>query len=181
MIRRAATVSLAALVLGLALPACGSSADTSGSSVPAAATGAGAVPARPKAGRVGLKRVGGFETPVYVTAAPGFPRLLFVVEQGGRIVVLDHGKHLGSPFLDLSDDISTGGERGLLSVAFPPDYRQRKRFYVYYTDPAGNIRIDEFQRATPTRADPDSRREVIVVPHPVNSNHNGGQLQFLGQ
>jgi glucose/arabinose dehydrogenase len=157
MIRRGITaVPLAALVLGLALPACGSSAET-----------------------VGLKKVGNFEAPVYVTAAPGFPRLLFVVEQGGRIVVLDGGKRLGRPFLDLSGAISSGGERGLLSVAFPPDYAESKRFYVYYTDPAGNIRIDEFQRATPTRADPGSRRKVIVVPHPVNSNHNGGQLQFL--
>ena len=181
MIRRAGTVALAALVLGLALPACGSSADTSGSGAAATAAETGASPARAKAGRVGLKRIGDFETPVYITAAPGFPRLLFVVEQGGRIVVLDGGKRLNRPFLDLSDDTSTGGERGLLSVAFPPDYAQSKLFYVYYTDPTGNIRVDEFSRATPTRADPGSRRQVIVIPHPVNSNHNGGQLQFLGE
>jgi glucose/arabinose dehydrogenase len=181
MIRRAATIPLAALVLGLALPACGSSADTSSSTGSAAATTA-ADAARSRAkNRVGLKKLGDFEAPVYVAAAPGFPRLLFVVEQGGRIVVLDHGKPRARPFLDVSDDISTGGERGLLSVAFPPGYERSGLIYVYYTDHAGNIRIDEFRRSTPTRADPGSRRKVLVIPHPGESNHNGGQLQFLGR
>jgi glucose/arabinose dehydrogenase len=187
MFRRLTFIPLAALALALALPACGSASDSTGAtdsefhSTPEAATDrTGAVPARAKAGGVALKKIGEFDTPVYVAAAPGFPRLLFVVEQGGRIAILDHGKELAKPFLDISDEISSGGERGLLSVAFPPDYAESKRFYVYYTDPAGNLRIDEFQRATPTSADPGSRRKVIVIPHPVNSNHNGGQLQFLG-
>ncbi len=190
MLRRLTTIPLVALVLALALPACGSSASDS-SSTGAVPTGtattasgasgeAGSAPARAKAGGVGLKKIGQFDTPVYVAGAPGAPRLLFVVEQGGKIVVLKGGKKLSRPFLDISGDISTGGERGLLSVAFPPDYAKSGLFYVYYTDPAGNIRIDEFRRATPTRADPGSRREVIDIPHPVNSNHNGGQLQFLG-
>lgn len=172
--RRLATIPLAALVLGLVLPACGSASDSSSTAPPPA-------PARAKAAGVGLKKIGEFDEPVYVAAAPGYPRLLFVVEQGGRIDVVDRGKHLSRPFLDLSDEISSGGERGLLSVAFPPDYASSGLFYAYYTDPAGNIRVDEFQRATPTRADPASRRKVIVIPHPVNSNHNGGQLQFLGE
>ena len=73
-----------------------------------------------------------------------------------------------------------GGERGLLSIAFPPDYAQSGRFYVYYTDDSGNIRVDEFQRRSATRAARGSRRAVIEIPHPVNANHNGGQLQFLG-
>jgi glucose/arabinose dehydrogenase len=185
MIRRLTTIPLAALVLALALPACGSSASDSSSTGaaatgPAAARETGAAPARAKAGGVGLKKIGEFDTPVYVAAAPGAPRLLFVVEQGGEIAILKGGKQLSRPFLDISDEISTGGERGLLSVAFPPDYASSGLFYVYYTDPAGTIRIDEFQRATPTRADPGSRRQVIAIPHPVNSNHNGGQLQFLG-
>lgn len=180
MIRRAVTIPLAALLLGLALPACGSSADSAGLTDSAAArTAADAAPSRGK-GRVGLKKIGDFSSPVYVAAAPGFPRLLFVVEQGGRIVVLDHGKRRARPFLDLADDVSTGGERGLLSIAFPPDYERSGRFYAYYTDRAGDIRIDEFRRSRPTRADPGSRRRVIVIPHPGESNHNGGQLQFLG-
>jgi glucose/arabinose dehydrogenase len=190
MLRRLTTIPLAALVLALALPACGSSASDSGSTgatasgaatTGSAATGeTGSAPARAKAGGVGLKKIGEFDTPVYIDSAPGAPRLLFVVEQGGKIVVLKGGKKLPRPFLDISDEISTGGERGLLSLAFPPGYAQSGLFYVYYTDPAGNIRVDEFRRATPTRADPGSQRQVIEIPHTVNSNHNGGQLQFLG-
>jgi glucose/arabinose dehydrogenase len=145
-------------------------------------SGAGDSTATPRARGKGiaLKRVGSFSSPVYVTGAPGFPKLLFVVEQGGRVRVLEKGHELRRPFLDLSGSISSGGERGLLSIAFPPDYARSRRFYVYYTDPAGNIRVDEFRRISATRAARGSRRAVIEVPHPVNSNHNGGQLQFLG-
>lgn len=161
-------------LLTLALPACGAASD---SSTQASARPAGARPAK---GGVALKKIGSFDHPVYVTGAPGFPQLLFVVEQPGRIAVLRGGHRLRKPFLDIRGDVSYGGERGLLSVAFPPDYPQSGRFYVYYTDNAGNIRIDEFKRASATRAAGGSRRQVIVIPHPVNSNHNGGQLQFLG-
>ncbi|MEX0620584.1 MAG: PQQ-dependent sugar dehydrogenase, partial [Solirubrobacterales bacterium] len=73
------------------------------------------------------------------------------------------------------------GEQGLLSVAFPPDYRRSKLFYVYYTDSNGDIQVDEFRRATPLAARPNTRRRVITVPHRINSNHNGGQIHFLGR
>jgi glucose/arabinose dehydrogenase len=155
------------LVVTLALPACGSASDTTSA-------------ARPHRTGVALKKIGFFDAPVHVTGAPGFPKLLFVVEQPGKIAVLKGGHRLRKPFLDIRGDVSYGGERGLLSVAFPPDYARSKRFYVYYTDGDGNIRIDEFHRASATRAAPGSRREVIDIPHPVNSNHNGGQLQFHG-
>jgi glucose/arabinose dehydrogenase len=154
----------------LALPACGSASDQD--SAPSGATSSA------KHG-VGLKKIGSFDAPVYVTGAPGFPKLLFVVEQQGRIAVLNGGRRAGT-FLDVRDLVNYGGERGLLSVAFPPDYADSRRFYVYYTDAAGNIQIDEFQRRSATRAASGSRRPVITIPHPVNSNHNGGQLQFLG-
>jgi glucose/arabinose dehydrogenase len=160
--------ALLALLLTLALPACGSASDSTSS----------ALPARAQSGGVALKKIGSFDAPVYVAAAPGFPQLLFVVEQPGRIVVLRNGHRIHGPFLDLRGEVSSGGERGLLSVAFRPDYARSGRFYVYYTDKAGNIRIDEFRRATPTRAASGSRRQVIVIRHPVNANHNGGQLQF---
>jgi glucose/arabinose dehydrogenase len=158
----------------LALPACGSANDTRSRS--SGSTGA----ARPHRNGVALKKIGSFDAPVYVTGAPGFPQLLFVVEQPGRIAVLKNGHRLRKPFLDIRGDVSYGGERGLLSVAFPPDYASSGRFYVYYTDTDGNIRIDEFHRATPTGAAMGTRRQVIDIPHPVNSNHNGGQLQFHG-
>lgn len=159
-------------MITLALPACGSASDT------ASHTATTAV--RPHRTGAALKKIGSFDAPVYVTGAPGFPKLLFVVEQPGRIAVLKGGHRLRKPFLDIRGDVSYGGERGLLSVAFPPDYARSGRFYVYYTDGDGNIRIDEFHRASATRAAPGSRREVIDIPHPVNSNHNGGQLQFHG-
>jgi len=129
---------------------------------------------------VGLKQIGRFDSPVYVAGAPGFPKLLFVVEQGGTVRVLRGGKRVPGAFLDIRGLVSFEGERGLLSIAFPPDYRQSRRFYVYYTDPAGNIRIDEFKRRSAMRAARGSRRAIVEIPHPVNANHNGGQLQFLG-
>jgi glucose/arabinose dehydrogenase len=172
--RGATAAAVLAFLLALALPACGSASDTASTTSSASKSG------RAGGGGVALKKLGSFDAPVYVIGAPGFPQLLFVVEQPGRIVVLRNGHRLSKPFLDLRDQVSYGGERGLLSVAFPPDYARSKRFYVYYTDPTGNIRIDEFRRRSATRARTGSRRKVIVIPHPVNANHNGGQLQFLG-
>jgi glucose/arabinose dehydrogenase len=132
-------------------------------------------------GDVALKRIGSFESPTYVTGAPGYPKLLFVVEQPGRVEVMRAGHRLRHPFLDIRNLVGyDGGERGLLSIAFSPDYRSSGRLYAYYTDNAGNIRVDEFRRRGATRAARGSRRTVIEIPHPVNSNHNGGQLQFLG-
>jgi glucose/arabinose dehydrogenase len=167
--RLSTTAALVAALLTLALPACGSASQP---------RERGDTNARPQGG-VGLQKIGDFDQPVYVTGAPGFPKLLFVVEQPGRVVVLNGGKRRSRPFLDLRAEVGYGGEQGLLSIAFPPDYRQSGSFYVYYNDNAGDIRIDEFKRRGATRAAAGSRRQVIVVPHPVNSNHNGGQLQFL--
>ena len=74
-----------------------------------------------------------FDKPLYIASAPGAPRLLFVVEQTGRIQVLRDEVRLDHPFLNLSDIVSTGTEGGLLSVAFPPDYDTSGRFYVAFT------------------------------------------------
>jgi glucose/arabinose dehydrogenase len=170
--RRVSTSSLLiAMLLGLGLPACGS-AQPPGSERPSGRDGGIGVR---------LKKVGEFDRPVYVAAAPGFPKLLFVVEQPGRVEVLRDGRRISHPFLDLRDQVGyDGGERGLLSIAFPPDYRRSGRLYVYYNDNAGDIRVDEFRRHGATRAAAGSQRQVIAIPHPVNANHNGGQLQFLG-
>jgi len=176
--RPALIATLLVCLLALALPACGSADSTETGGDDAATAGAGAA-ASAKRG-VALKRIGNFSEPVYVSGAPGFPQLLFVVEQGGRIVVLKNGKRLGTPFLDIGGPVTAGGEQGLLSVAFPPDYAASKRFYVYYTGANGAIVVDEFRRAGATRALPGSRRNVITIPHAENTNHNGGQLQFLG-
>jgi glucose/arabinose dehydrogenase len=167
--RRRARAGIVALALALtALSSCGASGTST------------AERAKPGGRGVALKRIGDFESPVYVTGAPGLPKLLFVVEQGGSIRVLRNGRRLAHPFLDISGLVSFEGERGLLSVAFPPDYRSTGRLYVYYTDNSGNIRIDEFHRRSQTRAAFGSRRAVIEIPHEEHSNHNGGQVGFLG-
>lgn len=125
-------------------------------------------------------QVANFSQPVEIKAAPGFRDLMFVVEQEGRVMVLRKGKKLRKPFLNIKNRVQSGGERGLLSVAFPPNYRKSKRFYVYYTDGTGDIKVDEFRARSAVRARPNTRRSVITIPHRENSNHNGGQLQFLG-
>ena len=84
------------------------------------------------------------------------------------------------PFLDITDRVRSGSERGLLSVAFPPDYASTRRFYVYYTDSEGDIRIEEYRRSASSRdvADPRTARTLLDIPHRDAGNHNGGQLQF---
>ena len=127
-----------------------------------------------------LALVGTFATPTYLTSPPGDAERLFVVEQGGRIRIVRNGAVLPTAFLDLTSLVLSGGERGLLSMAFAPDYASTGRFYVYYTarTPTGQLVIAEYRRSTnPDVADPGSARPVLTIPHPV-SNHNGGQLQF---
>jgi glucose/arabinose dehydrogenase len=143
-----------------------------------ARTGAGPPPAQPAARQVRLLRLGSFDEPTYVTAPRG-DRRRFVVERPGRIRVVKRGKVLRTPFLDISAEVTTGGESGLLSMAFPPDYAGSGRFYVYYTDRAGYLRIAQFRRSAGSadRADAGSERLVMRVPH-HRSNHKGGQLQF---
>jgi glucose/arabinose dehydrogenase len=121
---------------------------------------------------------GDYVEPLFVTAPPGDTSRLFVVEHDGTIRVVKDGVQLPTPFLDISSLVLTEGEQGLLSMAFAPDYATSKRFYVYYTDLAGNNRIEEFKRYTADRASRASRRVVLRIDHPGATNHNGGQLQF---
>jgi len=128
-------------------------------------------------GALGLKRIGTFSEPVYVTAPPGDKRRVFVVERGGRIRVLVDGKRRARPFLDIRAKVSSGGERGLLSMAFAPDYARSGRFYVDYTDANGDSRVVEYRRRSAERADADSARQLIFQRQP-EPNHNGGLLLF---
>jgi hypothetical protein len=131
--------------------------------------------AAPAAAAPELVKIGDFDQPVHI-ASPPEDTQLFVVEQGGRVKTLD-----GGTFLDISDAVIGEGERGLLSIAFAPDYTETGRFYVFYTaaDPVGEIRVVEYTRSTadPKKADPGSARTIFHTPHP-NPAHNGGQLQF---
>ena len=118
--------------------------------------------------------------PVYATSPPGDTLRLFVVEQAGRVRVLRRDTLLATPFLDLRGKIASGGERGLLSLAFHPQYAANGRFYVYFTDVNGDIRIVRYlvSAADSNVADSLSADTVLAVAHPGQSNHNGGQLQF---
>ena len=118
----------------------------------------------------------GLDQPVDVAVAPGEPRRLYVVEQPGRIRVAEAGKLRAEPFLDVSASISAGGERGLLSVAFAPDYAVSRLLYVDYTDANGDTAVVEY-RSDGTRALPSSARRLLSVAQPY-PNHNGGQLRF---
>ncbi len=141
---------------------------------PATTPSATAVPARRG---VRLTRVGSFQQPLYVTAPTGERRRVFVVERGGRIRVVRGGRVVSRPFLDLSATVSTGPEQGLLGLAFAPDYDASGRFYVHYTNRAGDTRVVEYRRASADRADARSDRLVLAQPQP-ESNHNGGQIAF---
>lgn len=128
--------------------------------------------------RVRLTRIGTFQAPTYLTAPKGDTHRVFVLEQAGTIRVVRDGKKLATPFLDLRSDVQSGGERGLLGLAFAPDYAKSGLFYVHFTGPDGDIHIQEFHRASADRADRGSRRELVRIEHSAFSNHNGGQLAF---
>lgn len=121
-----------------------------------------------------------FSSPVYVTAPPGDGRRLMVVEQGGTVRVVRDGVALADPFVRLSGNFTSGGERGLLSIAFRPDYERSRLLYAYYTDAEGDIRVDELRRSVASRdlVEPGYRRPVIEIAHREAANHNGGTLAF---
>ena len=113
----------------------------------------------------------GFSRPVFLTAPSGDDRL-FVVEQRGRIKVIDGGTT--TTFLDISSQVSTLNEQGLLGLAFHPQYAANRLFYIHFTNTAGDTRVVEY-RSDP--GGPVAVRTVLAVDQPA-SNHNGGMLQF---
>jgi glucose/arabinose dehydrogenase len=121
----------------------------------------------------------GLSSPVHLASPPNDARL-FIVEQPGRIRIVQNGQLLGTPFLDITGKVRDGGEEGLLSVAFHPQYATNGHFYVYYTDNNGDLLIERYTApsATANVADAATARTIIGIPHPGNSNHNGGQLTF---
>ena len=126
------------------------------------------------------ERFSGLSQPVHIANAGDGSGRLFVVERGGTIRVIRNGDLLGVPFLDIADRVgSAGGEQGLLSVAFPPDYASQGHFYAYYTDLSGNVVVARyFLTVDPDVADPAGEQVVLSIPHPTYGNHNGGQLAF---
>jgi glucose/arabinose dehydrogenase len=138
----------------------------------------GAPPTGNGQGGVRLEKIGDFSEPLYVDQPPGSEDL-YVVEQGGAVRIVRDGETLEEPFLDVSEEITSGGERGLLSIAFPPDHAQSGLFYVFFTDRQGDERIVEYARSAdnPDQADTESRRDVLKIDD-FASNHNGGLLLF---
>jgi len=144
-----------------------------------------ALHAVPAARAASLQQVGTYASPVFVTSDPQDADRLFVVEQGGgsnppRIRLTAGGTT--TTFLDASalssPGVAAGGESGLLSMAFAPDFAASGRFYVFYTGTdSGALHVDEFTASGDT-VDVATRNPVITIPHPTFTNHNGGQLQF---
>jgi glucose/sorbosone dehydrogenase len=135
------------------------------------------------ASAVSLEPIGTYSSPVFVTSDPTNEDRIFVVEQDGRIRLTSNGAT--TEFLNIDSLVISagepggGGEQGLFSMAFAPDFAASGRFYVFYTEiSAGNLRVAELT-AGGDSADPATLREVITVPHTGGAqNHNGGQLQF---
>jgi glucose/arabinose dehydrogenase len=120
--------------------------------------------------------VSGLSEPVALTAAPGEPRRMYVVEQRGTIRVIDRGRLRSGFFLDIRRLVQAGGEQGLLGLAFHPNYRTNRRFYVHYTNRSGDTRIVEY-RSNGARATTGTARQIFALDDPY-SNHNGGHLVF---
>jgi glucose/arabinose dehydrogenase len=120
----------------------------------------------------------GLDNPVYLTAPPGDPRL-FIVEQPGRIRVVEDGRLVARPFLDITAKVGYGGERGLLSVAFHPQYSSNGFLFVNYTDRNGDTRIERYtvSRSDRNAADPSTAKLILAIDQPY-ANHNGGLNLF---
>ncbi len=134
----------------------------------------------PSAVRLSLTMVAsGLDSPLGITSARDGSNRLFVVEQAGRIRIIKASTLLDAPFLDIRSRIASGGERGLLGLAFHPSHATNGKFYVDYTDLRSNTVISEFVSSSsdPDRADPLSERVLLRIPQPY-ANHNGGGLAF---
>ncbi|MDH3470419.1 MAG: PQQ-dependent sugar dehydrogenase [Acidimicrobiia bacterium] len=116
------------------------------------------------------------DRPIFVTAPPGDGRL-FIVSQGGSILIYD-GELATEPFLDIRADVESGGlEQGLLGLAFHPRYADNGRFFVYFINARGQSELAEFSAISDTMAEPESAKTLLTVAQPA-SNHNGGMLAF---
>ena len=123
-----------------------------------------------------LVQVGQFSAPVDAASTPSAPGNLYVVEQAGRVLVLQNGKVSATPFLDLTAKVRSGGEQGMLSIAFDPGYATNHYVYVSYTALNGDQRVARFT-TDGTNVIPSTQKVLLDIKD-IASNHNGGQLQF---
>jgi len=149
------------------------------------------VAASPAAAQLELVGIGGqaFPSPRYITAPPGDEGRVFVVQANGIVRTVDAASNATAPapFLDVGAEVcdaaeGCGGEAGMFSIAFAPNYAASGLFYAYFTRDVSpgthEIVIREYRATGPGDADESSGRDVLVIDHPANQNHNGGQLQF---
>ncbi|HUI26524.1 MAG TPA: PQQ-dependent sugar dehydrogenase, partial [Candidatus Kryptonia bacterium] len=120
----------------------------------------------------------GLDTPLYVTAPPDDVNRIFIVEKGGLIRIVESGALLTTPFLDLSSIVTTDGERGLLGLAFHPNYGSNGRFFVDYTNLSGDIVIAEYAVSGNPDVALTTGTPLLTIPHPGADNHNGGDVTF---
>jgi glucose/arabinose dehydrogenase len=173
-VRRAAL--LLPLVLLAAACSSGGEPSTTGGETTQAPTVATETSANESPLRLKLTRFAtGLDAPVDLVSTPSEPDRLYVVEQPGRIRVIENGRLSPQPFLDITSAVQSGGEQGLLSLAFHPNYADNGLFYVDYTDLNGDTHVVEFEARGGDA--PARKRELLFVEQPY-ANHNGGQLAF---
>ncbi|MDP6878674.1 MAG: PQQ-dependent sugar dehydrogenase [Candidatus Marinimicrobia bacterium] len=123
----------------------------------------------------------GFKKPVFVISYPTDASILYVVEQAGKIIVLDSGQKKSKPFFNINKRVVNpfrpGDERGLLGFAFHPDYENNKKFYINYIDNDGHTIVSEFIAQSKYKADHNSERVLLKLEQPYG-NHNGGHIEF---
>lgn len=125
------------------------------------------------------KVLGGLSSPTQVTSAGDGTNRLFVTERRGTIRVVQNGVLKAGYFLDIRSKVSDGGERGLLGLAFDPDFSTNHRFYVYYTRNGGDIVVSRFTTNTArTAASASTAKPLLLIEHSAASNHNGGSMAF---
>ena len=145
----------------------------------ACGSGDGSGPGEEPAAGARLQEIAsGLNMPLFVTAPAGDQARVFVVEKAGRIRIVQNNALVGTPFLDITAKVSTGGEQGLLGLAFHPQYASNGKFVINYTDVSGDTRVSVYTvSADPMRADAQSEQIILTVDQPF-SNHNGGMVVF---
>ena len=128
---------------------------------------------------LGLTMIGKFNSPTFVVSPPGDTSRLLVVQQNGLVSLVKDGVVQPDPFLDLRSVVVGEGEKGLLSIAFAPDYATSGLVYAYFTNRDGNIRVIEYRRSA---SNPDSidrtQRRLLISLTKQTADHNGGMMQF---
>ena len=123
----------------------------------------------------------GLASPLFLGNAGDGSNLLFIVQQGGVVKVLQPGSSTPTDFLDIHTKVVTGGEQGLLGLAFHPQYASNGRFFVDYTRTGdGTIVVAEYRVSADRNVADPTETVVLTIPHPTNTNHNGGMLVFGG-